>query len=469
MKSPSLLTSLASLLTLTTSVHAAPIGTTFTYQGRLGDAGQPANGAYDLQFSLRDALTGGAQNGGPLVIEDVTVQNGLFTVTLDFGGDAFSEGARWLEIGVRPGTQTAAFTLLSPRQAVTATPLALHALHADTAAQATTALSATTATNATNANKAASADAVTWNNVSGLPAGFADGTDNDTLYTAGAGLTLGVGNQFALNFAGSGSLNTPARSDHSHFGALWSGTSGNSALTLTNTATDGLGGLFKQGTGSGVVPLPGGITAGLWADAHDGPALLGTSLDSSGAIIGQSAGNASGATGVAGLSAATTGRGVYGHATAFSGALGTGAYGVVGESESPSGAGIKAIGAGTTSAALEIQTGGIKIKGAGVHSPTPVFIHEATEASLIGANEFWPDWHTYIDHPLCNNRPNAILILTPREDAFEEGDSHGTLVARYDATAGRWGISVQSDFFDDYDAAYRIEVGARFNVLVFNP
>jgi hypothetical protein len=38
-----------------------PVGTAFTYQGRLTAAGSPANGSYDLRFILYDALVGGAQ------------------------------------------------------------------------------------------------------------------------------------------------------------------------------------------------------------------------------------------------------------------------------------------------------------------------------------------------------------------------------------------------------------------------
>ena len=34
-------------------------GTAFTYQGRLADNGAPANGAYDFQFTIFDALSGG--------------------------------------------------------------------------------------------------------------------------------------------------------------------------------------------------------------------------------------------------------------------------------------------------------------------------------------------------------------------------------------------------------------------------
>ena len=42
------------------------IGTAFTYQGRLADGGNPANGVYDFQFELYDAETNGVQVGSPV-------------------------------------------------------------------------------------------------------------------------------------------------------------------------------------------------------------------------------------------------------------------------------------------------------------------------------------------------------------------------------------------------------------------
>lgn len=107
---------------------ATALGTGFTYQGRLTDAGSPANGAYDLRFILYDAETGGAQVGTVTATkDDVQVVNGLFSVDLDFGATAFNGDARWLEIAVRPGTSTATHTVLSPRQPVSPTPYALYA------------------------------------------------------------------------------------------------------------------------------------------------------------------------------------------------------------------------------------------------------------------------------------------------------------------------------------------------------
>jgi hypothetical protein len=109
----------------------AALGTVFTYQGRLTDGGSPANGTYDFQFKLYDAASSGAQVGSTITMEDVTITDGLFTVALDFGSNAFTGDARYLEIGVRPGSSTGAYTTLTPRQALTATPYALFSLNAD--------------------------------------------------------------------------------------------------------------------------------------------------------------------------------------------------------------------------------------------------------------------------------------------------------------------------------------------------
>ncbi len=101
-------------------------GTAFTYQGRLLVNGNPTNGTYDLRFTLYDAATGGNLAAGPLTNAATAVSSGMFTVTLDFGGGAAFPGAnRWLEIGVRTNGSTAAYSTLSPRQALTPTPYAI--------------------------------------------------------------------------------------------------------------------------------------------------------------------------------------------------------------------------------------------------------------------------------------------------------------------------------------------------------
>ncbi|RMD64974.1 hypothetical protein D6833_03615 [Candidatus Parcubacteria bacterium] len=101
------------------------VGTAFLYRGRLMDNGHPANGSYDFRFKLYDAETGGTQVGSTLTQDDISVSNGLFVVTLDFGDRAFNGEARWLEVAVRPGDSTGSYTTLSPRQPVLPVPYAL--------------------------------------------------------------------------------------------------------------------------------------------------------------------------------------------------------------------------------------------------------------------------------------------------------------------------------------------------------
>jgi hypothetical protein len=104
----------------------------FTYQGRLTDDSSPANGTYDLRFILYDALIGGSQIGSIVSKENVAVADGFFTVELDFGAGAFIGDARYLEIGVRRGSDTGNYTILSPRQPLAAVPYALYALNTGT-------------------------------------------------------------------------------------------------------------------------------------------------------------------------------------------------------------------------------------------------------------------------------------------------------------------------------------------------
>ncbi len=109
-------------LTLALSTPAFAIDSTLTYQGTLEDAGVPANGSYDLQFTLQDL--GGATVGSVQLKDNVVVTGGVFTVELDFGTTAFTGPDRFLSIGVRPGVSTGAFTALTPRSKVTPAPYA---------------------------------------------------------------------------------------------------------------------------------------------------------------------------------------------------------------------------------------------------------------------------------------------------------------------------------------------------------
>ncbi len=160
------------LALLASAAGAAEIGTAFTYQGRLCDGGIPATGYYDFTFKLYAASSGGA----PLLTQTaplVPVTNGLFMTSIDFGATAFLGQARWLEI-LACTNDLGAPVQVGPRQELQPTPYALHA------------------------GQAATATSIPWTGLTGMPAGFLDGVDNDTTYTAGPGLAL-TGTSFSLD------------------------------------------------------------------------------------------------------------------------------------------------------------------------------------------------------------------------------------------------------------------------------
>ena len=125
----------ALLLTNAGALLAAPLGTAFTYQGRLKQNGGQVSADCKFSFTLWDAPTGGNQIGSTLIFDGqpgngakITVNDGLFTVSLDFGVIAFTGDRRWVEVGVTC-LPVGLPIPLSPRQEITATPYALYALN----------------------------------------------------------------------------------------------------------------------------------------------------------------------------------------------------------------------------------------------------------------------------------------------------------------------------------------------------
>ncbi len=136
------------------------------------DGDNPANDTYDFEFKLYDTASGNGQVGSTITKDDITVTEGLFTVALDFGSGAFTGEARWLEIGVRPGSSDGGYTTLSPRQALTPTPYALYAMGAP------------------------------WSGLTGMPSGFADGIDDTGSGGDSWSLTGNNGTTPGTNFLG---------------------------------------------------------------------------------------------------------------------------------------------------------------------------------------------------------------------------------------------------------------------------
>ncbi len=121
------------VLPLTTAAQTAQ-GTAFTYQGQLLQNNAPVTGSTDMTFTLWDAATGGNPIGAALPFtagsgNPVSVQNGVFTVALDFGPSAFNtliSDERWLAV-------TIGSIALSPRTKIENAPYALQSRAAELA------------------------------------------------------------------------------------------------------------------------------------------------------------------------------------------------------------------------------------------------------------------------------------------------------------------------------------------------
>jgi hypothetical protein len=359
---------LATVLAAAPGGAQTPLDTAFSYQGRLTDAGNPANGPYDLQLVLFDAPSGGAQVGPTLSRDDVAVANGLFTVTLDFGA-SFAGSKRWLELRVRPGVSTGSYTTLGPRQELTPSPNAAFSL------------------------------ATPWTGIGGKPPGFADDVDNDALgalscpngqiakraagvwacgddlnsggditdVVAGTGLTGGgtTGSvTVSASLAGSGSASTIARSDHDHFSQSWSGSTAN-GLTVTNgggaalrglsTSTGAVPGVFGSAQSSVGIGVHGqalatsGATRGVFGEASssDGAGLWGTNTAAQGSgVMGRATGGGYGVMGIATSLGGAAVAGIHQSTVAASNigvlgnTLGPGGWGVYAQSQATSGPGV---------------------------------------------------------------------------------------------------------------------------------
>ena len=121
---------LAAIVVGNLSTQAATLSTGFSYQGRLFDGGTAANGQYEMEFLLRDRAMGGNQVGTTVAVAPVTVTNGLFQVTVDFGTNVWDGSARWLDVSVRTNGSISPHTLLTPSQLIQPVPYAIHSIKA---------------------------------------------------------------------------------------------------------------------------------------------------------------------------------------------------------------------------------------------------------------------------------------------------------------------------------------------------
>jgi hypothetical protein len=228
--------------------------TAFTYQGRLTDGGAPATGAYDLRFRLFPDAAGVVQIGGDVLRDDVAVAAGLFTVGLDFGSSPFTgDAAHYLEIAVRPGASSGAYTPLTARQPLTSSPYAIATIRAASAAAADVAADASHLGGLT-ASQFARSDDARLSDARPPTAGSASYIQNST------------GQQAASNFSISGD------------GAVAGTLSGNTVTAATQ---------YKLG-GERILSTPGPNTNNLVVGVGAGPATAsGAGNSIFGALAGQ--------------------------------------------------------------------------------------------------------------------------------------------------------------------------------------
>lgn len=279
------------------------VGSGFTYQGQLKDGGNPANGQYDFQFRLYDASSGGTQVGSTLTALNQTAAGGLFTTQLDFGATAYQGQGRWLEIGVKTAGGPS-YTILSPRQALNATPYASSLMPGAVVTGTTSALISAIGSGSTGLygeSTAAGGRGVT---------GF---SGNGTGVRGTSTSLFGVEGSTGGGPTVSGVSGTST--GNNGVGVLGTANTGTSAYGVAGTATSGRGVNGSAGSGTGV-----------WGESTSGFGIYGTS-SSNWAIKGF------GASGVWGDSVA-------GYGVSGSTAGGSSVYGVYGTSTGANGVGV---------------------------------------------------------------------------------------------------------------------------------
>jgi hypothetical protein len=115
------------------SAAASAQTTAFSYQGRLTEPSGAVTGTRYFRFILFDENS--AAIPGATVEQTLTVTNGVFNTSLDFGAGAFASGAnRSLQISVKINAGDA-FRDLNPRQEILAAPYSIKSKAADDAAR----------------------------------------------------------------------------------------------------------------------------------------------------------------------------------------------------------------------------------------------------------------------------------------------------------------------------------------------
>jgi len=305
-------------------------GTSFTYQGKISNAGNPATGSFDMQFKMFDAPTDGTQQGDTVTNPAVQATAGIFTVELDFGAEVFDGTARYLEICVRPASSADPYTVLAPRQPITSTPYALHSMKAAAADGLSAAcVNCVTGEQVQSIDGAQITGAVSGSQISGeippesVPTGSNNYIQNATIAKARAGKT---GVPLAPQPGGFDLTDDGILGGKLRVGApLGNGIINFSQLTVVSD-TLGTPAIYGESTASRGVWGKSVGSRGVYGESTNAEGVFGISTNASGVYGESAATNTVLFSGVAGRATGTGGAAVVGLAT------GSGAFGVYGES-----------------------------------------------------------------------------------------------------------------------------------------
>jgi len=307
-----LVLALGMIVSLAQAGKAEPMGTAWTYQGRLMDANDTARGVYDMMFHLYDSPEGPSEIG-VTDIQDVEIPDGYFTVELGFDVELFSGDWRWLEISIRPGDSNDpdGYIPLNPRQQITPTPYALYARRAGIEVP----LSLTGSTD------------VEWiigatNNGNGPALGGISlaGYGVRGQSTSGYGI-LGTNTGGKYGYLGGDEYGVYGTNNNGNYGGM-----GGNVYGVYGESTSGYG-VLGMNTGDNYGYL-GGSDCGVYGEAPgDQPGIKGRSQNGDGVVGWTGASNKSGVYGWSTIGAGVTGRCEGSGNTGFLGGSTCGAYG----------------------------------------------------------------------------------------------------------------------------------------------
>ena len=324
--------------------QSAATGTAFTYQGQLVYNGTPVNGTCDLTFRLYDSVGNGAtQIGFNQQASSTTVSDGFFTVSLDFGSDAFSGDARYLQIAINSCTNGASNVTL-PSIELTAAPYALGLRPGAVISGSVTggsSLKVVNSDNSTSYGIYAQTDSNT-NSSAGIY-GTASSTSAKVYGVYGAVSSSDSSSAGVEGFSSTGSASgvegiTTGNNGVGVYGISYN--DGNGVIGTTYGTSNYISGVYGRAFGSTGVTF--GVRGEIASNSDGAAGVYGYTSSISGTIygiLGETSSTSTGAAGVKGETTATSGTpyGVYGIAS-DTGAVTS--YGVYGESKSSAGTGV---------------------------------------------------------------------------------------------------------------------------------